>query len=172
MHSILALNSVKQRIGLSQKNYRLIYSLIASLLLMILLLYGATIYSVLIFAPSNVSTYFGLMLSATGIFVLKRSFRNYSLKEFLGIKAESKEAELVLTGMQAKIRHPLYLGTILLVLGYFIFNPQMSNLIILITTLIYLPFGIKLEEKKLIDQFGDAYTDYKSSTPAIIPKFW
>ena len=127
MHSIFALNSVKQRIGLSQKSYRSIYSLIAGLLLMMLLLYGATIYSVLIFAPSNVSTYFGLMLSATGIFVLKRSFRNYSLKEFLGIKAESKEAELVLTGMQAKLRHPLYLGTILLVLGYFIFNHCVIN---------------------------------------------
>jgi len=74
------------------------------------------------------------------------------------------------TGIQAKIRHPLYSGTLLIFIGYFIFNPQLTNLIMLLSLFIYLPVGIRLEEKKLIDTFGEDYLRYKEKTPSLIPK--
>ncbi len=172
LHSLFATERIKNSLSLSAKNYRLIYSLVASILLFVLLIYGATIYSVLLIVPSNLTTYLGLMISATGVFILKRSFRKYSLREFLGLKAENETQALVQSGLQAKMRHPLYLGTILVLLGYFFFNPQASNLIILISTLIYLPFGIRWEEQKLIKEFGDSYLEYKKTTPALFPKLW
>ncbi|MFT6214861.1 MAG: protein-S-isoprenylcysteine O-methyltransferase Ste14 [Roseivirga sp.] len=36
--------------------------------------------------------------------------------------------------------------------------------------LIYLPIGIYLEEKKLIQTYGKAYIKYKEEVPALIPK--
>jgi len=125
-------------------------------LFILLMLYTAATYSVLIFAPGPISTYIGLMLTTVGIFILKRSFRNYNFKKFIGLK-EEESSMLKTTGIQAKIRHPLYSGTLLIFIGYFIFNPQLTNLIMLLSLFIYLPVGIRLEEKKLIDTFGEDY---------------
>lgn len=170
IHSLFASSWMKSRIKLKANTYRLFYSLSASLLFGLVMLYTATTYSVLIFPPSNEGTYIGLMLSAVGIFVIKRSFRQYSFREFMGLKSE-EHANLNIEGIQATIRHPLYAGTFLLFIGYFVFNPQFSNLVMLISLLLYLPFGIRFEEKKLIDQFGENYLEYKKSTPALLPKF-
>jgi len=170
LHSVFASNQIKSWTGLKPKTYRLLYSLIATVLLFIVLLYGATIYSVLLYAPNNTSTYTGLMLSAVGIFIIKRSFRKYSFREFVGLKKE-ENTHLVVDGIQKHIRHPLYTGTLMIFVGYFVFNPQASNLIMLFSLIIYLPFGIKSEERKLIEHFGEAYIGYKESTPALFPKF-
>ena len=170
LHSLLASNWLKAKVKLKPKSFRLIYSMIASILLFLVLLLTATTYSQLIFMPGPIANYAGLMLSAIGIFILKRSFRQYSLREFVGLKVE-EHPKLNTNGIQSKIRHPLYTGTILLFLGYFIFNPQFSNLVMLLSLFLYLPFGIHFEEKKLIEVFGEDYATYKKQTPAILPNF-
>ncbi len=45
----------------------------------------------------------------------------------------------------------------------------MINLTTLISLFVYLPFGIWLEEKKLIRHFGQAYLDYRQKVPALFP---
>ncbi|MHA7100091.1 methyltransferase family protein [Roseivirga pacifica] len=171
LHSAFASARAKSKLGLGQKNYRLLYSVLATLGLFTVLIYGATIYSVLLFPPSPTSTYIGLMLSAAGIFIIKRAFRKYSFRAFLGLKKE-EAGELVTDGIQAKVRHPLYSGTVLLVLGYLIFNPQLSNAITFVSLLIYLPIGIRLEERKLIDEFGDTYREYQQNVPSLVPRIF
>ena len=37
-------------------------------------------------------------------------------------------------------------------------------------TLVYLPIGIRLEEHKLIAQFGEEYRRYRREVPALFPK--
>lgn len=108
------------------------------------------------------------MLAAIGLFVVKRSFRNYSLRAFLGFKKDLSEG-LKTTGVQAKVRHPLYAGTLLLVIGYVFFNPQLTSLTILVALLVYLPFGIQMEEKKLIKMYGEEYEEYRNRVPALFP---
>ena len=171
LHSILASSMVKAKLNWNQKRYRLFYSVISTISLAFVLLYNATIQSFLIFPPDPVSNYIGLMLSAVGIFILKRAFRSYSLSKFIGLKEESQKEVLQTNGIQSRIRHPLYTGTVLIFVGYLLFNPQFSNLIMLISLFIYLPFGIYFEEKKLIEQFGDDYRTYRKTTPALIPNF-
>lgn len=108
-------------------------------------------------------------MATMGIFIIKRAFRNYSTGVFLGLKAEPETGELVTEGLQNKVRHPLYSGTILIFLGYFIYNPLLSSFVSLLALFIYLPIGIRLEEKKLIEKFGQAYIDYKNEVGAIFP---
>ena len=104
--------------------------------------------------------------------MIKRGFRNYSLRVFLGLKKEeASETALKTDKLQGKIRHPFYSGTILIFLGYFIYNPLLVNLISLIALLLYLPIGIYFEEKKLIEIHGKAYLKYKEVVPALPPKF-
>lgn len=169
IHSILASTWIKSKLRLSQRTYRLWYSMIATILFLIMLLYTATTYSAFLFTPTAYSNYSGLMVAAVGIFILKRSFRQYSLKEFLGFKSE-ENSTLNMKGIQSKVRHPLYSGTVLIFIGYFLFNPQIANLVMLLSLVCYLPFGIYWEEKKLIKEFGEHYVKYKKVTGALIPK--
>jgi protein-S-isoprenylcysteine O-methyltransferase Ste14 len=170
LHSLLASDWMKMRMGIKAQSYRLLYGLFSSISFAGLLFYTASIYSTFIFKPSPISQYLGLIMAAIGIFVIKRAFRNYSFKAFMGLKAEQHEA-LITSGLQAHVRHPLYTGTIALFIGYFIFNPLASNLVMLISLCVYLPFGIRSEERKLISAYGQVYLDYQKDTPSIIPSF-
>ena len=75
---------------------------------------------------------------------------------------------LVQEGMYAHMRHPMHLGLMLfpmavaLLLGSLSFILVIAPLeIILIITMIYL-----IEEPEAINKFGQAYKDYKKTTPA------
>jgi len=168
IHSALATEKAKSALRISPRAYRLLYNFINTVLFFGMLLLGAMIYSVLLFPPSPFSNYTGLMLAAIGLFVIKRAFRNYSTGAFLGLKKDMGES-LKTSGIQAKVRHPLYTGTLLLVIGYVFFNPQLTSLTILLALLVYLPFGIRWEERKLIKMYGEEYENYRKSVPALFP---
>lgn len=170
LHSVFASSWMKDKLSLNTTVYRFFYSAFSTLGLATILLFGASIYSPLFIPPNPITFGLGLFLAAYGIFIVKRAFRNYGFREFVGFKKEGK-AILKITGLQSKIRHPLYTGTLLLVLGYVLFNPLLVNLISLISVIIYLPFGIHFEERKLIQMFGSEYLDYKKSVPALFPRF-
>ncbi|MFT6827415.1 MAG: protein-S-isoprenylcysteine O-methyltransferase Ste14 [Roseivirga sp.] len=171
LHSLLLSNKVKAKQPFSPKAYRLIYSIFSTFTLGFTLLLGASIYSGFVLPPSQITFAIGLLIASLGFFVMKRAFRNYSLRVFLGFKKEEKTDDTLKTDkLQGKIRHPLYSGIILLFFGYFIYNPLLVNLISLVALMIYLPIGIYFEEKKLIEIHGKAYLKYKEEVPALIPK--
>jgi protein-S-isoprenylcysteine O-methyltransferase Ste14 len=95
----------------------------------------------------------------------------YSLKKFLGL-SKKEESELQIKGILKYVRHPIYCGTILIIIGYWFFNPTIATTVTCITTFLYLPIGILLEEKSLIREFGETYLNYKRKVPALIPKLW
>ena len=169
MHSALASKRVKQLTKLGNRTYRLLYTFISTVLFIILLFISVMIYTMLMFAPGAVSNYLGLMLAATGLFIIKRAFRAYSFREFIGLK-KSEYSQLVTTGIQSKVRHPLYLGSLLIAIGYVLFNPLFSSLVVLVALIIYLPFGIRWEEKKLTEAYGHQYEQYKEKVPALFPR--
>ena len=167
LHSFLAADGVKAKIRLKPQVYRLLYSLLSSVLLLYVIILGAVQPTFFVFNASSNTKVVALSLTAVGVFIVKRAFRNYSFRGFLGIKAE--EGGLKTDGLQGRMRHPLYTGTILIVMGFFFFSPTMINLTTLISLFVYLPFGIWLEEKKLIRHFGQAYLDYRQKVPALFP---
>lgn len=171
LHSLLLSNKLKAVLPFSPKVYRLIYSLFSTITFGFTLVLGASIYSGFVLPPSQITFAIGLLIASFGFFVIKRAFRNYSLRVFLGFKKEDNQNTTLKTDkLQGQIRHPLYSGTILLFLGYFIYNPLLVNLISLIALLLYLPIGIYFEEKKLIEVHGKAYLKYKEEVPALFPK--
>ncbi len=170
LHSVLLLEKVKSKIGLKPKTYRIIYNLISLVVLIAVLLIGAIIPSPLLITPDPMLFYAGLMITTMGIFIIKRAFRNYSTKVFFGFKREESNAQLKTEGLQSKVRHPLYSGTILVFLGYFIYNPLLSSFVTLTALLVYLPVGIRLEERKLVKRFGQEYIEYKQNVPSIFPR--
>ena len=82
-------------------------------------------------------------------------------------------AERVCTGgPYGSVRHPLYVGSLLMGLGVtlmalpWIFAP----LFVLTFTVMYWPKAIR-EEAYLTQRFGDAYAAYAAAVPAIWPRF-
>ena len=79
--------------------------------------------------------------------------------------------ELRQEGIHNYVRHPLYLGTLLFIWGLFFIFPMLNNLIAVIIITGYTLIGIRLEEKKLLIEFGNLYAGYISRVPMLIPRF-
>ena len=173
LHSVLASDRVKSFFKKILKNgfrfYRIVYSLISTVGLLILLIFNAAIPSKLLFISVGFVRYLSLMLATFGVMVISRAFREYRFSSFIGLKQETNEFSQ--RGILKRVRHPIYSGTILIVVGFFLFNPSISTLISISCILAYLPVGIYLEESKLIKQFGDQYITYKKEVPSIFPRF-
>jgi protein-S-isoprenylcysteine O-methyltransferase Ste14 len=168
-HSFFASDNVKKRISISPRLYRLAYSILSTLGLFAILFYSAWIGGEPLFSRTELLTYVALFISAGGIIIINAAFRNYSIREFLGLSRETGSPKLVTNGINAWVRHPLYTGTILITLGYFLFDPRLASLISVACIWLYLWIGIYLEEKKLIKLHGKKYIRYKADVAAVIP---
>lgn len=156
------------------KYYRLSYNIFSTITLLPIIIYSATINSSILIPKNGLTTYLGLMIATLGLLVGKRGFKHYDTKEFLGIRQVKNEEskfneELKRKGILGYIRHPLYLATLLMVIGFWLFSPSLTHLVTTICIIIYLIIGIQLEERKLIREFGDAYREYKKEVPMLIP---
>ncbi|MEM1137900.1 MAG: isoprenylcysteine carboxylmethyltransferase family protein [Bacteroidota bacterium] len=173
LHSLLASAFIKKQLCFFGKYYRLVYNIIAIIGLVYILFYNAFIPQEWLIKKTNFSNFIGLMFTTYGLFIIRYAFRSYSMKDFLGFAQLSKDfsnEDFKKEGILAYVRHPIYLGSILIFLGYFIFLPNLGNLIIFITTTAYIFIGIVLEEKKLVKIYGDTYRQYSKRTPMIFPK--
>jgi protein-S-isoprenylcysteine O-methyltransferase Ste14 len=103
---------------------------------------------------------------------MRLAFRQYSLKKFLGLAKGADDEDEVFSseGILAVVRHPLYSGTVLIVVGYCLFAPTYANLVTGLMIILYILVGIQLEEKKLFEQYGERYEQYKAEVPMLIPR--
>lgn len=80
-----------------------------------------------------------------------------------------EEHRLITDGLFKYIRHPLYIGRILLSLGVGLFCSSIYGLILISIGLAFIIPRIQIEEKMLIDKFGYAYREYQKKTKKLIP---
>ena len=82
-----------------------------------------------------------------------------------------KNQEVTTSGPYAYTRNPLYLGSIVLVIGFGVASRNLWLAIALVITFValYMPV-VRDEEKYLATQFPE-YGDYAQRVPRIIPKF-
>jgi len=127
--------------------------------------------NILLFKQTTFLSIISIVLIILGLVVLVIASKTFNLKEFLGIETyEIKmESKLVTKGIYKFMRHPLYTGTILLLSGYFLYVPTLSVLIFLILTFVYIEIGSRLEEKKLLIEFGNDYTEYCKNVKRYFP---
>lgn len=175
LHSVTASTSVKNYVllkGISAQHYRLFYNLFALISLAPIIIFSSTINSQSLLQSNVFTKTSGLILAGWGVIIAKMGFNSYDLKAFLGLGNMSVENEFRTDGLLKSVRHPVYAGSILLIMGYFLYNPKISSLISASMLITYLLVGIRFEERKLIRVFGDKYIDYKRKTPMLIPRFW
>ena len=86
-----------------------------------------------------------------------------------------EESKIVDKKIYSIVRHPLYVGVYLLAISAMVSNFSIYSIgifVIYVACFSYHIFGI--EEKELIERFGDGFKEYRKTTPALIihPKNW
>lgn len=76
---------------------------------------------------------------------------------------------LITDGVYGHIRHPLYLGEITRNLGFTLILSSLYGFVLVLVGGLFLPFRIEIEEKMLLEEFGEEYEEYRERTKKLIP---
>ena len=119
--------------------------------------------------PPSATLYFaGVALVAAGlaftVWARVHLGRNWS-----GTVTVKQDHELVRDGPYRYVRHPIYTGLLLAFIGCALARDEWRG--VLGVAIIYAGFWrkLKLEERWMTEQFGDAYRRYIAEVPALIP---
>lgn len=83
-----------------------------------------------------------------------------------------KNQELATDGAYRFVRHPLYTGNILLVIGFALAGSRWWGVpLALLFFWFYYPTAIEYEDRKLQRIFGAAWEQWSARTPALLPRF-
>ena len=80
-----------------------------------------------------------------------------------------KKPEIIEKGVFKIVRHPIYLGSILLYLGLTILTCSIASAVLWIIIVIFYYYISKYEEKLLLEEFGIDYKNYMGRVPMLIP---
>ncbi|MEO7800830.1 MAG: isoprenylcysteine carboxylmethyltransferase family protein [Ginsengibacter sp.] len=175
VHSVLANGSVKNKVqNIMQDNYkyyRPAYAIFATFTLIAVIWFHFSITSLEIYTPSFIIKLIGYLITLTGLIIMLICIKKY-FYELSGLQAlqhEKATNTLQTNGLHSFVRHPLYFGTIAFVVGLTIAFSYLNNIIATLIITIYVWIGINVEEKKLVQEYGDQYIKYKQRVPKLIP---
>ena len=120
-------------------------------------------------APFNEDSLTDILFETFGLFLLTicSMGRLWALLYISGYK----KLELITEGPYSMVRHPLYVFSLIGAIGIGLASENILVLAALVIFyLLYYPLTILVEEKKLVDKFGQAYLDYIKRTPRFLPK--
>lgn len=154
-----------------RRYYRLAYNIVAIITLIPALYLHSTDISTIVVQWPRQLLWLKVIAVAMATICFLWSTKYYDMKSFLGLsKPQQQEASmLVISPLHRFVRHPWYSCALVI-----IWCRDLSVLQLVSTTMITLYFvvGAKLEEKKLIEEFGDKYRKYMEQVPGLIPQPW
>ena len=117
------------------------------------------------FAIGSILVIIGLIIRVTSILALKNQF-TYTVTNIDNHK-------LIETGLYKSIRHPGYLGQLIIFLGI---STSLSNwlsvLLMIVPVFLGYCYRIFVEEKFMVEQMGQIYLDYRKRTKKLIPMIY
>jgi protein-S-isoprenylcysteine O-methyltransferase Ste14 len=117
-------------------------------------------------------TYLALAGQLLALLVLLFGLLQTGIWSFLGfeqmlVASPTSQPKMVTSGLYRWVRHPLYTAGLAFI---WLTSVMTSGLLALNVGLtIYLVVGTIYEERKLVREFGEAYTSYQKQTPMLIP---
>jgi protein-S-isoprenylcysteine O-methyltransferase Ste14 len=83
-----------------------------------------------------------------------------------------REQRLATTGPYARLRHPQYVGFVLIMLGFIVQWPTLISLVMLPVLIFMYVRLARREERDALSVFGDEYLAYAQGTPAFVPRVY
>ena len=84
----------------------------------------------------------------------------------------TEEPRMITDHMFSKVRHPVYLGALIVYVGILIFTLSPIGLLAFLGVFILYDWLAHDEEIRMNDVFGDHYEEYKQKTGRWLPYFW
>jgi len=107
-----------------------------------------------------------LFIAGLSLYIFARLTLGRLFSETVRIKPKHV---LITKGLYRIIRHPIYLGEILLYISIPVIFSSLYGLVIMLTIIPMLLFRIRYEEKVLSSKFGLEYVEYARKTKKLIP---
>lgn len=117
---------------------------------------------------SDIAAGLGLAITAGGILFAFWARRHLG-GNWSGIVMMKKGQTLTKTGPYAIVRHPIYTGMFIGMLGSAIALGDFLGLLILAVALLFFGMRMRAEEKLMLEEFGGQYVQYKKETKRFIP---
>ncbi len=111
----------------------------------------------------------GAAMALMGVPLLAWTFRTLGLN-LTDTVATRANSFLVTGGPYRFVRHPFYVTVFLFLGGLSVVSALWPTMAAMVLVLVLLALRTPLEEKKLIERFGDAYADYAAKTPRYVPR--
>jgi protein-S-isoprenylcysteine O-methyltransferase Ste14 len=92
--------------------------------------------------------------------------RNWS-----GTVTVKQDHELVQTGPYALVRHPIYTGLLLAIIGTAFARDDWRGVLAVLIAWAALWRKLRMEERWMVEQFGERYVEYGRHVPALIPSW-
>lgn len=185
IHSLLASHALKRKLmhhfPLLRVWYRLIYNMIAlttfTAWALLLPVSHNVVYRIPL--PFNIIT---VAFQLAALFAAWKTVRLFGSGRFLGTEQlnrylrykeipgyfdENTRGTFIRKGLYNYVRHPLYTLSLVILVLWPVMTFWLITVIILCT--IYFWTGSILEERKLVERFGNAYSEYQKQVPRIIP---
>lgn len=156
--------------------FRLFYVLISLILLILLINYTDQSDNEVIVSYAspwseirNILLVFSLLIFFWAFFFSYDPLSFFGIRQILNLRKENKaepSEKIKKNGLLGVIRHPMYFALII-----FLWTQTFTFMDILINIILtgYVIIGTVLEEKKLVLEFGDAYSEYQQEVPMLIP---
>lgn len=176
--SITATEFMKLKLGEGYRFYRLFYNIFTIATLIPVVLYTTSIYGEPLFQWSGYLRIAQVIFISMAVLIIIFAAKEYDLLQTIGIRqimsgkshrVLSKGGEIKETGILGMVRHPFYSAVFL-----FLWAGDLSITAIIVNVVLsgYLVIGTILEERKLVVEFGDDYTEYKKSVSMFFPYKW
>ncbi|MGD9973976.1 MAG: isoprenylcysteine carboxylmethyltransferase family protein [Desulfatirhabdiaceae bacterium] len=182
LHSLMISTSVTEylqsRLGPRFRFYRLFFNIISLLALIPVILYAVSvktepvfrwdgylrIMQMILLTTAGLLFYFGSLRYDSGLLL---GFKQ--IREKISNTGIAHDGDIDTSGILGIVRHPWYLGTMLLIWTR---DMDISAIVVNIILTLYVIAGTCLEEKKLVRQFGEKYRTYQKRVSMFIPCKW
>lgn len=182
LHSALISTTVtdfaKKKLDGSFRFYRLFYNVVSVVTLIPLVYYSHTLREAPVFRWEGLLRIVQVFLVTVSVYLFVAGGKHYSWVRFWGISqikagrvgsSLTDSSRFVVSGIHRIIRHPWYLGGILIVWAQVL---SVSTILINMVISVYFIIGAILEERKLVLEFGEKYREYQQRVSMLIPWRW
>jgi len=111
----------------------------------------------------------GITVAGVAVAIWSRYFLGQNWSATVTVK---QEHELIRTGPYSVVRHPIYSGFLLAILGTAIYDGEYKGLLALVLVSVAWKIKSLHEEAFMQSEFGDDYTQYKREVKGLVPFVW
>ena len=116
----------------------------------------------------------GVLLIAAGLSIYRSASQGFDKGKVSGLaelEPDRHNQKLVITGIHAQVRHPIYLGHLCEVFGWTLGTGLLALCAMLVFAVATGAVMIRKEDAELEERFGELYRDYRMRVPALLPRF-